>query len=179
MVGITGRAGLLNRLGKAISEQTKFFPASSSEVAARPGNLIDYLLNHDTSKGRDSGHPILQVPVLWSGIMSLGEMWPARLKLNGVQLGDVWPCDAIKSASSPSDSTDHWVPFHKLSQWLTYSLLEAIEHGLGATFDGKEYLTGLPEYRNGKWMTVGNSLDLAFFLTVYHIQVDYSSISVY
>ncbi|CAO3662458.1 unnamed protein product [Umbelopsis ramanniana] len=149
MVGITGRAGLLNRLGKAISEQTKFFPASSSEVAARPGNLIDYLLNHDTTKGRDSGHPIVQVPVLWSGIMSLGEMWPARLKLNGVQLGDVWPCDAIKSASSPSDSTDHWVPFHKLSQWLTYSLLEAIEHGLGATFDGKEYLTGLPEYRNG------------------------------
>ncbi|GAB5592332.1 hypothetical protein Unana1_07232 [Umbelopsis nana] len=147
MVGITGRANLLNRLGVAIEQQTLFFPPAANSVA-RPGNLIDYLLAHDTTK-KDAGRAVIQIPALWSGIMSLGEMWPARLKLNGVQLGDVWPCDTIKSLSVSPDSTDHWVPFHKLSQWLTYSLLEAIEHGLNATFEGRELLTGLPEYRNG------------------------------
>jgi hypothetical protein len=40
------------------------------------------------------------------------------------------------------------VPFHKLSQWLAYSLIEPLEEaGIGVTeLDG---LTGLPEYRNG------------------------------
>lgn len=147
MVGITGRANLLNRLGGAIEQQSSFFPTAAN-VAARPGNLIDYLLSHKCTKKRED-RPVIQIPTLWSGIMSLGEMWPARLKLNGVQLGDVWPCDTIKSATASPESTDHWVPFHKLSQWLTYSLLEAIEHGLGAIFEGRELLTGLPEYRNG------------------------------
>ena len=41
------------------------------------------------------------------------------------------------------------VPFHKLSQWLTYSLLEPFMETLHLTFDGLELLTGLAEYRNG------------------------------
>merc|ERR1712233_134900 len=40
------------------------------------------------------------------------------------------------------------VPFHKLSQWLTYSLLEPIEQ-YGIQFDDIHLMTGLPEYRNG------------------------------
>jgi hypothetical protein len=40
------------------------------------------------------------------------------------------------------------IPFHKLSQWLTYSLLEPIE-GLGVKFQNLELMTGLAEYRNG------------------------------
>ncbi|KAG2184864.1 hypothetical protein INT43_000777, partial [Umbelopsis isabellina] len=147
MVGINGRANLLNRLGRSIEQQSTYFPTAKDAVA-RPGNLLDYLLSHNSSEN-DTGKHIFHVPALWSGIMSLGEMWPARLKLNGVQLGDVWPCLAIKSPSAPPESTDHWVPFHKLSQWLTYSLLEAIEKGLNANFTGRESLTGLPEYRNG------------------------------
>lgn len=147
MVGINGRANLLNRLGRSIEQQSTYFPTAKDTVA-RPGNLIDYLLSHESSENNTGKH-IFYVPALWSGIMSLGEMWPARLKLNGVQLGDVWPCLAIKSPSAPPESTDHWVPFHKLSQWLTYSLLEAIEKGLNANFKGRESLTGLPEYRNG------------------------------
>jgi hypothetical protein len=40
------------------------------------------------------------------------------------------------------------VPFHKLSLWLTYSLLEPLaEAGLGVT--GLDALPGLAEYRNG------------------------------
>ncbi len=40
------------------------------------------------------------------------------------------------------------MPFHKLSQWLTYSLLEPIEDA-GLTVTGLDELTALPEYRNG------------------------------
>jgi hypothetical protein len=40
------------------------------------------------------------------------------------------------------------VPFHKLSQWLSYSLLEPLQWA-GVTVTGLDALTGLPEYRNG------------------------------
>jgi hypothetical protein len=40
------------------------------------------------------------------------------------------------------------VPFHKLSQWLTYSLFEPFEWA-GIEIAGRDDLTGLPEYRNG------------------------------
>jgi hypothetical protein len=40
------------------------------------------------------------------------------------------------------------VPFHKLSQWLSYSLLEPLE-AAHLRIDGLDELTGLPEYRNG------------------------------
>ena len=44
--------------------------------------------------------------------------------------------------------TDGWMPFHKLSQWLTYSLLEPFEWA-GVKVRDLDALTGLPEYRNG------------------------------
>ena len=40
------------------------------------------------------------------------------------------------------------MPFHKLSQWLTYSLIEPFEWA-GVHVHGLDALTGLPEYRNG------------------------------
>jgi hypothetical protein len=40
------------------------------------------------------------------------------------------------------------MPFHKLSQWLTYSMLEPFEWA-GVKVRHLEALTALPEYRNG------------------------------
>jgi hypothetical protein len=40
------------------------------------------------------------------------------------------------------------VPFHKLSQWLSYSMIEILEQ-TGVTVTGLDDLTGLAEYRNG------------------------------
>jgi hypothetical protein len=40
------------------------------------------------------------------------------------------------------------MPFHKLSQWLSYSLLEPFQWA-GVRVVGLDELTGLPEYRNG------------------------------
>jgi hypothetical protein len=87
----------------------------------------------------------IRIEKLWEAIMSLGEMWPARVKINGIQLGDVWPCASLTDLGNH----ENLVPFHKLSQWLTYSLIEAIELSLGITIEGVELMTGLPEYRNG------------------------------
>jgi hypothetical protein len=49
------------------------------------------------------------------------------------------------------------IPFHKLSQWLTYSLLEPIEE-LGIRFTDMDLMTGLAEYRNGGLMVDGGLL---------------------
>jgi len=79
---------------------------------------------------------------------SLSPIWPdSRTSINGVNLGDAWPC-----FSMPSHPTQPWeniVPFHKLTQWLTYSLIAPMEKLMGIRFVGVELLTGLPEYRNG------------------------------
>jgi hypothetical protein len=40
------------------------------------------------------------------------------------------------------------MPFHKLSQWMTYSLIEPFEW-TGVSVDRLDTLTALPEYRNG------------------------------
>lgn len=41
------------------------------------------------------------------------------------------------------------VPFHKLTQWLTYSLIPPMAKLMDMHFPGIELMTGLPEYRNG------------------------------
>ena len=43
---------------------------------------------------------------------------------------------------------DGLVPFHKLSQWLVYSLIEPLADA-GFTITDIDGLTGLAEYRNG------------------------------
>jgi hypothetical protein len=51
------------------------------------------------------------------------------------------------------------MPLHKLSQWLTYSLLEPLEWA-GVTVTGLDTLTGLPEYRNGGLLLDAGALRL-------------------
>jgi hypothetical protein len=61
-----------------------------------------------------------------------------------VPLGDCWPHPAL----SDSGTAQRYVPLHKLSQWLTYSLIEPLQIA-GITVSGIGELTGLAEYRNG------------------------------
>lgn len=83
-------------------------------------------------------------------IDGFAEIWPpSRTSLNGVSLGDVWPCDSLETPGAAADSTDHLVPFHKLSQWMTYSIMEPLETMLNIEWEHSNLLTGLPEYRNG------------------------------
>ena len=87
----------------------------------------------------------LPAPTILSELLQqLGPVWPSRLTLGGIALGDCWKHPALTSA----DATNGLVPLHKLSQWLAYSLIEPLQTaGIEVTdIDG---LTGLAEYRNG------------------------------
>ena len=78
----------------------------------------------------------------------LGPIWPAtRTQINGQSLGDAWPCSVLGTGSD--HGWQHIVAFHKLSQWLTYSLMVPMQKLLKVHFAGSELLTGLAEYRNG------------------------------
>lgn len=128
LVGLDGRAGLLRRLGEVAQATSAVFG-----TPARLGNLYDYLKGHAVDGQIEAGF------VLSTLLVALGPVWPGRVSLGGVSLGDCWHHPAC---------TDGLVPFHKLTQWLTYSLLEPLEDA-GLTVTGVEALTGLPEYRNG------------------------------
>ncbi len=128
LVGLEGRAALLRALGEVVAAT----PAVFGECR-RLGNLYDYLLAHAHD------NRISAAFVLDTLLRALGPVWPGRATLQGVPLGDCWQHPAVD---------DNWVPFHKLTQWLTYSLLEPLEQS-GLQIEGLDALTGLPEYRNG------------------------------
>lgn len=130
LVGPEGRVLLLNNLSKAL-ENKKIFKNG------RPGNIVDYL----TEK---YGRKIPARGILRAVLDGLGVIWPGRLSAGSVNLGDVWMHSKLVS-DSPMNSL---VPFHKLSQWMTYSLIEPIMEA-GLEVFGVEELTGLAEYRNG------------------------------
>ena len=79
----------------------------------------------------------------------LGPIWPAsRTTIAGVSLGDAWPCSSMPSGAG-HQAWENIVPFHKLTQWLAYSLMTPMSKLMHIHFAGAELLTGLPEYRNG------------------------------
>jgi hypothetical protein len=134
MGGFEGRAALLSRLGYTLIEQPGVFATRDS---ARPGGLFDHLAR--IGKGALSAPDILK-----EVLAGLGPIWPSRISLGGIALGDTWRHPAIKRA----DATNGLVPLHKLSQWLTYSLIEPMQRA-GVTVTDMDGLTGLAEYRNG------------------------------
>ena len=90
------------------------------------------------------------IPTLWTVLINgLASIWPtSRTRIDGVSLGDAWPSLSMP-ASPPAQPWESIVPFHKLTQWLCYSLMAPMTRLLQIRFAGTELLTGLPEYRNG------------------------------
>ena len=135
LVGLDGRVNLLRNLGKLVASKPDVFGRNDEP---RPGGLFDQLLLHADNNR-------LPAPVILSELLQqLGPIWPSRLTLGGIALGDCWRHPAIVT----DDATTGLVPLHKLSQWLAYSLIEPLQTaGIEVTdIDG---LTGLAEYRNG------------------------------
>ncbi|SIN92146.1 Protein of unknown function [Bradyrhizobium erythrophlei] len=135
LVGMDGRAELLRRLGTLVASKPDVF---GSRDTARPGGLFDQLAM--LADGQELPAPTILTELL----QQLGPIWPSRLTLGGIALGDCWKHPALTTA----DATSGLVPLHKLSQWLAYSLIEPLQTaGIRVTdIDG---LTGLAEYRNG------------------------------
>ncbi len=125
LVGVAGRALLLRRLGAALADQPALFGA-----AGRIGNLFDHL----AAQARAGKLPASAI--LDAVLRGFGAIWPGRHAVTGIALGDVWP------------HSTGLVPFHKLSQWLAYSLIEPLEDA-GIAITDIDRLTGLAEYRNG------------------------------
>lgn len=126
LVGVEGRLALLKNLGKTIEAKKEIFPGG------RPGSIVDYL---NTRYGKT----FTGVQLLRAVLDGLGEIWPGRIKVAGVNLGDVWTYEKVPGALAA---------FHKLSQWMTYSLCEPLQEA-GFVITDVEKLTGLAEYRNG------------------------------
>ena len=61
----------------------------------------------------------------------------------------MWPCTVLRTLNRNTTEGDDLVPFHKLTMWLTYSLVEVLDKILNWNVSGVEDMTGLPEYRNG------------------------------
>lgn len=114
---------------------------------------LDFLRSESLPSEEPEYNARVHISALWTVLMDgLAPIWPtSRTRLGEVSLGDVWPCLALKIAYSDASNSegDDLVPFHKLSQWLAYSLIEPIEKVLKWKVEGLEDLTGLPEYRNG------------------------------
>lgn len=147
LVGLDGRAALMNRLGQALRAQPQTFTS-----IGQPGHLFDALTHHPHAPRLHNHHPqpsLLHHHVQASRLLgalldAFSAIWPSGQSFHGIPVGDVWP----HPAAGGEGASAGWVPFHKLSQWLSYSLLEPFEWA-GVSVDGLDALTGLPEYRNG------------------------------
>jgi hypothetical protein len=134
LVGLDRRTELLQRLGHALASQ----PALFGESPARPGGLVDYLIEREPNG-------LVSAPDLLTILLdAFSTIWPSGLTIRGFPIGDA----GIHSSVGTGDDTDGIVPFHKLSQWLTYSLIEPLTSA-GLTVVGIDKLTALAEYRNG------------------------------
>jgi hypothetical protein len=133
LLGAKTRYELILRLGDALFAHPEFF----GQEVARPGHIVDYVLKHVVDSK-------VSIRVLWTALAEgLESIW--RKNLAGVKRGDVWVYSPLKQIGQAGSDM---IPFHKLSQWLAYSLLEPIE-ALGVTFTELHLMTGLAEYRNG------------------------------
>ena len=144
LVGLEGRAALLRRLGQAVQAQS-----GATGLQARPSALFDVLTG--AVAGATPRSEISAAQVLRKLLDTFSPIWLTGSVLHGVPLGDVWPhrwAGGEDPMAGRHGTTDGWVPFHKLSQWLSYSLLEPFEWA-GIKVTALDSLTGLPEYRNG------------------------------
>lgn len=144
LVGLEGRALLLQRLGAALRKRADVFGDPG-----RPGRLFD-LLTQPSVAGpggtlqRISVRRVAAAQVLRTVLKGFGGIWPSGQLLGGKAVGDTWP-HPYAGGEGPSAGR---VPFHKLSQWLVYSLVEPFQWA-GIEISELDELTGLPEYRNG------------------------------
>jgi hypothetical protein len=127
LIGLHGRASLLRQLGEVVQRNPGYFRAESTRLGS--------LALHLVSLAKD--RTLRATAVLAAVLDAFGDIWPGRETCGGKNLGDVWTHPRVGR-----------VPLHKLSQWLTYSLVEPLEER-DIAITGLNELTGLAEYRNG------------------------------
>lgn len=138
LTGLEDRVILLRRLGEVMQEEPEVFGEDG-----RPSGIFDLIASPfgaAVSPTASTGaHDILS-----QILVSMSPIWPNANSIGNVPLGDCWRHAAV----SGEGLSDGWMPLHKLSQWMTYSLIEPFEWG-GVRVHSIDQLTALPEYRNG------------------------------
>ena len=122
LIGLEGRCRLLQHFGRLLIENRRLFPDG------RPGSLYDYLKRTfaDTLTAGELVNLLLsELSPIWGRVV------------DNYPLGDVWRYSPVG-----------WIPFHKLTLWLTLSLIEPLQ-AAGLRIRNLEQLPGLAEYRNG------------------------------
>ncbi len=135
LIGLQGRAEILRNLGMVMSAMPAVFGAERPRI----GNMLDRLRTV-----ADTDSTLSAVRIFDLLLTVLTSVWPQRIVIDGRNLGDVGRHQRLVCA----DATNGLIPFHKLTQWLTYSLVEPLQSA-GFKVAGLDELTGLPEYRNG------------------------------
>ena len=135
LLGLEGRASLVRNIANIMQQKPNIFGKTQCL-----GDFYDHLL----ATAKIDENTIDAKQVLLEVLETFADIWPGRIILEDTNLGDVWQHSAIEGEGL----TNGLIPFHKLSQWLTYSLLEPfINQGFQLT--NLDLLTGLAEYRNG------------------------------
>lgn len=128
MVGIEGRSQVISSLGKHLL----------SSGAKSPSDFFkDLFLKSEVSAG----------DIFSALIELLSPIWPKRFEMDGVNLGDTWEHRALNFGGR----TGRLIPFHKLTQWLGFSIIEPFEEA-GIKVGEIDSFTPLPEYRNGGFL---------------------------
>ncbi|KAI5244673.1 DUF1688-domain-containing protein [Aureobasidium subglaciale] len=141
MIGVGPRAQLLSRLGDSLLQNPEMFGPSG-----RPGNLVDHVIS-----SADPGSKELDYRVFWMTLQKLLiPIWPKeRTQIDGIPIGDAWPLSVLEKQGGGNDIKSTIQPFHKLTQWLAYSLMVPFVRIMGHSWRNAHLGTGLPEYRNG------------------------------
>ena len=136
LVGLEGARDAAAPAGRGVAAQPEVFGPDGP--ARRPVRRARQPWARGAHGGRDGARHPVAAPDIAVGHLAGGQHDRAR------GAGRLLAPQAVRGARPDQG----WVPFHKLSQWLTYSLLEPFEWA-GVQVRGLDALTGLPEYRNG------------------------------
>ena len=97
-----------------------------------------------------------------TALLTLGPIWPGRLSLAGVPLGDC--------GRHPAVPGNGLVPFHKLSQWLAYSLIESMRRNLS---DGKLNFVVLMDKLEDRLKDLITSVNQNSEFDIYAVQIEF------
>ena len=144
LVGLDGRADLLRRLGRLVASKPDIF---ASNGTPRPGGLYDRL-----AMLADGGK--LPAPTILAELLQqLGPIWPSRLTLGGIALGDCWRHPALTTADAtsglvpavvsyvPSTRTMNLQPTAALSMFTTYTA--RLRGGSGLAWSANDEYTSI------------------------------------
>ena len=135
LVGVEGRGDLLRRLGTLIASKPDVFGRND---AARPGGLFDHYAALAVGGG-------ISAPTLLSELLRhLGPIWPSRLTLGGVPLGDCW-----RHSANDNGRCDKRARAAAQAIAMARLLADRAAAMAGLTVTDIDGLTGLAEYRNG------------------------------